>query len=663
MRANYTLAGRYRIIRPLGEGGMADVYLAHDLILDRDVSVKLLRLDLRDDAGTMRRFQREALAASELVSPHIVSVYDVGEDNGMQYLVMEYVPGTDLKAYIHDHFPIPYAMVINIMEQILDAVAVAHEHGIIHRDLKPQNVLVDAQGNVKISDFGIAVISNQTSMTQTNTVLGSVHYLSPEQARGGMSTKKSDIYSLGIILYEMLTGSVPFEGETAVSVALKHSQSQMPSVRDFDSRIPQALENVVLQATAKRPEDRYASVHDMAVDLQTALAPERRGERHFEPADHGDDGTTKIIPVDQVLAATQATSAAARTTMGKGPSAEPAETTPAKHPRTSRGRKIFLWLLGSFLLLLIIGVLWLWFFPGRVTVPSVSGMTQARATKVLKQNNLATGSIKKQTSETYASGRIIKTNPKIGSQVKRRSRIDLILSAGRPKFVVDDYTGEQFTTAKRQLEKAGLKVKQVKQSSGDIDRGVIIDQDVLPGDAVYKHSTITLTVSSGPKKDKAPEQVKLPDFAGKSQAAIQTWADDHNVNVSFSDEVSSRVDQGSAIRQAPAVGSMLAVGETFTVVISSGPELHSFHVDITIPFSANGQASRDSSSSASTGENDVKIYLADQDKNISDVYQEMQISQDTSVSLPFTLAGGKTGRYIVIRDGKTIMTDNHVTGN
>lgn len=662
MRANYTLAGRYRIIRPLGEGGMADVYLAHDLILDRDVSVKLLRLDLRDDAGTMRRFQREALAASELVSPHIVSVYDVGEDNGMQYLVMEYVPGTDLKAYIHDHFPISYAKVIDIMEQILDAVAVAHEHGIIHRDLKPQNVLVDAQGNVKISDFGIAVISNQTSMTQTNTVLGSVHYLSPEQARGGMSTKKSDIYSLGIILYEMLTGSVPFEGETAVSVALKHSQSQMPSVRDFDSRIPQALENVVLQATAKRPEDRYASVHDMAVDLQTALAPERRGERRFEPKNHGDDGTTKIIPVDQVMAASQSTHAAAQSTMAEKSPAE-SETTPAKRRRTSRGRKIFLWLLGGFLLLMLIGVLWLWFFPGRVTVPSISGMTQARATKVLKQNNLATGSVKKQTSETYASGRVIKTRPKIGAQVKRRSRVDLVVSAGRPKFVVDDYTGEQFTTAKRQLEKAGLKVKQVKQSSADIDQGVIIDQDVLPGDAVYKHTTITLTVSSGPKKAKAPEQVKLPDFAGKSQAAIQTWADDHDVNVSFSDEVSSHIDQGSAIRQAPAVGSMLAVGETFSVVISSGPELHSFHVDITIPFSPNGQSSQDSGSNSSTGENDVKIYLADHDKNIADVYQEMQISQDTPVSLPFTLASGKTGRYVVIRDGKTIMTDNHVTGN
>ena len=236
MRPNYTLAGRYRIIRPLGEGGMADVYLAHDLILDRDVSVKLLRLDLRDDPSTERRFQREAMAASELVSPHIVSVYDVGEDNGMQYLVMEYVSGTDLKMYIRNHFPIPYPTVVNLMQQILDGVRIAHEHGIIHRDLKPQNVLVDQSGQLQISDFGIAVISSESSMTQTNTVLGSVHYLSPEQARGGMASKKSDIYSLGIILYEMLTGSVPFEGETAVSIALKHSQSNMPSVRDYDPR-------------------------------------------------------------------------------------------------------------------------------------------------------------------------------------------------------------------------------------------------------------------------------------------------------------------------------------------------------------------------------------------------------------------------------------------
>lgn len=195
MRPNYVLGGRYRITQSLGEGGMANVYLAHDLILDRDVSVKLLRLDLRDDPHTIKRFQREGLAATELVNPNIVSVYDVGEENGMQYLVMEYVKGMDLKAYIQQHFPIPYQEVINIMSQVLSAVQVAHEHNIIHRDLKPQNILIDENGVAKITDFGIAVAMSENSLTQTNTVLGSVHYLSPEQARGDMATKKNPIFT------------------------------------------------------------------------------------------------------------------------------------------------------------------------------------------------------------------------------------------------------------------------------------------------------------------------------------------------------------------------------------------------------------------------------------------------------------------------------------
>lgn len=278
------LNGRYKIIGTVGAGGMANVYLAKDLILERDVAVKVLRFDFRDDQDTIRRFKREALAATELTHPNIVSVYDIGEEENNQYIVMEYVKGMDLKHYIHSNFPIPYQKVLDIMRQILAAVAEAHKNSIIHRDLKPQNVLIDEEGTVKITDFGIAVALSQTSITQTNSLLGSVHYLSPEQARGGMATKQSDIYSLGIILYELLTGNVPFEGESAVSIALKHFQESLPSVKDFDHRIPQPLENVVLKATAKETVDRYRTVQEMASDLATSLTPQRINEPKFVPA-------------------------------------------------------------------------------------------------------------------------------------------------------------------------------------------------------------------------------------------------------------------------------------------------------------------------------------------------------------------------------------------
>ena len=246
MKPGYKLNNRYRILRPLGEGGMANVYLAYDQVLERKVSVKLLRLDLRDDPKVQRRFEREALAATQLNDPHIVGVYDVGADHGMQYMVMQYVKGTDLKQYLDKNFPIPLPQVVDIMEQVLSAVETAHEHGIIHRDLKPQNILIDENKNIKITDFGIATATSDKSLTQTNSIMGSVHYLSPEQARGSVATARSDIYSLGIILFELLTGKVPFEGETAVSIAIKHFRTQIPSVRQANHEIPQPLENVVL---------------------------------------------------------------------------------------------------------------------------------------------------------------------------------------------------------------------------------------------------------------------------------------------------------------------------------------------------------------------------------------------------------------------------------
>ena len=363
MRAGYVLNGRYQVKQRLGEGGMANVYLARDLILHRLVALKLMRLDLRDDAASVRRFQREAISLTKLSHPNIVNIYDVGEDNGIQYLVTEYVEGMDLKKYISENFPIDFVKVIDIMEQILAAVAHAHAHGIIHRDLKPQNILIDRQGHVKITDFGIALATGD-SLTQTTTLMGSVHYLSPEQARGSIVTKQSDIYSLGIILFELLVGHVPFQGETAVSIALKHSQSQMPSVRQFNPKIPQALENVVLHATAKDLIERYQSADEMAADLKTALSPARKHETRWQPS-HLDDETKLIEPE------TKKNQAGVR-----------------KFPKKISQKKW--WLIGSGILIFIIIliILGVAFQPHSVKVPNLQGMTASEATTVLENQHL-----------------------------------------------------------------------------------------------------------------------------------------------------------------------------------------------------------------------------------------------------------------------------------
>ena len=273
--------GRYQIIRTIGEGGMANVYLAYDTILDREVAVKVLRGDLASDEKFVKRFQREAKAASSLNHPNIVEMYDVGEDNGNYFIVMEYIDGKTLKSLIKKRGGLSISETVDIMMQLTSAIACAHDSFLIHRDIKPQNVLILEDGRVKITDFGIAIAMNSTELTQTNSVMGSVHYLPPEQANGAGATIKSDIYSLGILMYECLIGKLPFKGENAVEIAIKHMKEKIPSMCSQNELIPQSIENIVLRACAKNPRNRYDSVAEMHEDLKTALSEERKDEKRL----------------------------------------------------------------------------------------------------------------------------------------------------------------------------------------------------------------------------------------------------------------------------------------------------------------------------------------------------------------------------------------------
>jgi len=664
MTPNYTLNGRYRIVRSLGEGGMANVYLAHDLILDRDVAVKLLRLDLRDDPKTIKRFQREALATTELVHPHIVSLYDVGEENGMQYLVMEYVKGMDLKNYIKENFPLPLQQVIDIMEQILSAVATAHAHNIIHRDLKPQNILIDEQGNAKITDFGIAVAMSEHTMTQTNTILGSVHYLSPEQARGSMATKQSDIYSLGIILYEMLTGSVPFKGETAVSIALKHFQNAIPSVRDFDADIPQSLENVVLQATAKDPRERYVRVEDMAADLLTTLSDERAGERRFVPEDVGND-ETKIMPSEDIQAAiaanraakaqqqaTKATAAAAETETTSDTVDEPLppRTWSKRHPL----RRKLLFIGGIIVLLLVaIAVGWELSRPQTTTVPKVTGMTRSAATKVLTKKHLTVGKISYAKSNQVAKNQVVQATPGAQTKVQTQTKINLTISNGAKRTSFGSYTNKNYQDVQQKLKAAGYTVRK-QYSTSSIAAGQIISQDVVVGSLVLPTSTtVTFTVSGGDR------YVSLKDLTGESRSDILDYARSNSLNVDFKQGYSTDQKKGYSYEQTPDGGGNVRTGSTVTVDMSRGSSSDAtatpknFYVKITVPYL--------SLLTSTAPANDVKIYLYDDTHLLTTVYRDIEITQSTRISLPFQLTGNTKGRYRVVRNGITIMDKSNIT--
>lgn len=641
MNPGDTIGNRYRIIRSLGEGGMANVYLAHDLVLDRDVSVKLLRLDLRNDPDTKRRFHREALAATQLNDPHIVGVYDVGEDNGLQYMVMQYVQGTDLKAFIKEHYPIPLPQVVDIMEQVLSAVKTAHAHGIIHRDLKPQNILIDANKNIKITDFGIAVATSQSSLTQTNTLMGSVHYLSPEQARGSIATKQSDIYSLGIILYELLTGTVPFEGETAVSIALKHFREDIPSVRTVNSRIPQALENVVLKATAKSPHERYDSVREMADDLATSLDPERADEEKWHA--QCDDGKTKVLSAAEIAKQVREVD----DQQAAAEQDDHDETRENQQP-TRKHRFLPYWLSGI-AALMVLGVTFAtwWFMFRQVIVPDVAGKTPIQAERILSRQGLRVGNITRVNNGQVARNHVISTDP--GNSAKKRinGTVDLKVSTGVKSMSMADYVGDDYNSVASSLRDKGFVVHERRVYSDTADEGTIIKQNHSKGKTVATNGdSIDFEVSAG------REQIKIPDFRNQDISVVQKFANEHKLQLTTQEKKSKTVATNHVISQTPKAGGTLGHGDTLTVTLAnSGRQTKTTNIQINVPFDGNG----------GQRENRVQIYIRDANHNLTMEYQDITINQETTVNVPFTLKPGQMGAYRVVRNGRTIASATNIT--
>lgn len=564
------LNGRYKIIGNIGSGGMANVFLAHDLILDREVAVKVLRFDFQNDKNAIRRFQREALAATELVHPNIVTVYDVGEEDGMQFLVMEYVKGMDLKRYIQTHYPVPYLQIVDIVQQILSAVALAHQHRIIHRDLKPQNILINEEGVVKITDFGIAIALSETSITQTNSMLGSVHYLSPEQARGSMATNQSDIYAIGIILYEMLTGKVPFDGESAVTIALKHFQDEIPSIRIYDKNVPQSLENVVLKATAKEQADRYKTADEMREDLSTALSPERLNEPRWEPHALNDE-TRALTPITDEMIAEQPAEPAVT-------EPEVEETADQKQEKPKKKRKKW-WLILPILVIVALLVIGGYFVfgggRGDVEIPKVSGDTETVAREKLEAAGLKVADKTEEIADDeIEEGNVVKTDPQEGTEVKKNSEITLYISSGTEKITLKNYEEKNFEDVKAELIKLGFSEDQIKEetkSSDAIGEGLIISQSPDVGEKVSpKEDDITFVVSTG------PESFAMEDYYGQRIEDVRAALTSKGVPTENIYEQSAPSDEpvGTVINQAPGAGESVITSQTvITLTVSSGQEM------------------------------------------------------------------------------------------
>lgn len=561
------ISDRYQIIKSIGEGGMANVYLAYDTILDRNVAVKVLRGDLANDEKFVRRFQREALSASSLSNPNIVEVYDVGEDNGEYYIVMEYVEGKHLKALLKKRGKLTVPEVIDIALQITNGLSVAHDSYIIHRDIKPQNILILENGLIKITDFGIAVAMNATQLTQTNSVMGSVHYLPPEQASGKGATLQSDIYSIGILMYELLTGKLPFRGDNAVEIALKHLKEPMPSIRDELPDIPQSVENIILRATAKNPKNRYSDAREMHEDLKTCLNESRANELKitFKYPENDYDDTKLMKTVKPV-----------KETKPKEIKEDEKEVAKKKKSTENSQNKLLITLASVFVGLVVVITTIFVLIPKitsskQTAIPDVTNYSVTDAIKALQDAGfVVSDEQREEANENVEEGKVSRTSPAIGSIRKEGTEVIIYRSLGDVTIAIEDYTGKNASEIKGKLEALKVQViiekKEVDLTDGETYKeNIIIGQSIEAGEKISEGETITLYV---PKLDN-----KYPDFVNENYSVeeVENFCSEYGVTLTKKEVETTEYAAGSIIYQSRAAGTTVVSGAKITIHIAVAP--------------------------------------------------------------------------------------------
>ena len=572
------IGGRYEIVKSIGEGGMANVYLANDKILDRKVAIKVLRGDLANDEKFIRRFQREAQSVANLSHPNIVEVYDVEEEEGQHYIVMEYIEGKTLKQLLQKRGSLTLSEVIDIMLQLTDGLAHAHDAYIIHRDIKPQNIMIQDDGLVKITDFGIAMALNATQLTQTNSVMGSVHYLPPEQANGKSSTIKSDIYSLGILMYELITGSVPFKGDNAVEIVLKHLKEKIPSIRRQNPTIPQSVENIVLRATAKNPKNRYDSVKDMNKDLKECLNEDKKNEKKivFEYPENDIDDTKVITNVKK----------------SKPEIEEPKDLDELKEKKkieeqnneeevigsmTKKDKyKLPIILAGIFIgLLIIAGIVFVLIGRDEVTdikVPDVVDLSVEDAIAELKRLGF-NYTTEEGYSDTIEKGNVIRTNPVKGSSRKKGSTIVIVESVGSETYELEDFTGKKYYEVKAKLELLGINVLVEKKSVEKpedyenkedliIDQNPKYDKDATEKVRLSKGDTITLYIPD--------VAATYPDMVGEgwTLSDAEAFAKEYGITLDVTEVESDTEEEGKIIYQSRGTSDPIIKGVSLKIKVA-----------------------------------------------------------------------------------------------
>lgn len=560
------LARRYELQELIGGGGMADVYKAQDKLLDRAVAVKILHQQYANDAEFVEKFRREATAAAKLAHPNIVNIYDVGEDGGSQYIVMEYVSGPTLKEVIQQKGCLEPIEAVRIAKEIASALESAHRNNLVHCDIKPHNILVMPDGHIKVTDFGIARAVSASTMTYSGSVMGSVHYFSPEQAKGTVITTKSDVYSLGVVLYEMLTGQLPFNGETSVSIALKHLQEEPLPIRQLNPSIPPVLEAIVQKAMSKDPADRPNST-ELYADLNQAKAMlADRGTS--QEAVSNDPFATRMIPrITPEMMAEQ---------MSERPANKPIGSREDYQPQYQPQEEKSIFKSKSFIAVLV-GILLMGFFVGsflsfgkfwssaEINVPDVVGKSSVVAQQILEDKNLRV-KIVEANDDSVPAGQVVSQYPEAGAKVKEQRLVTITVSKGGQELTMPDLKSMSRSNAEEKLKKMGLKLGAVFEENAKEPAGTVINQDPRSGSKITKGQTVDITVSLGEKK----KEITVQNYTGLSVDSAKSNLEANGLSLGGISEEASTRPKGTVIGQSPSAGSTTTEGGSVSLIISSG---------------------------------------------------------------------------------------------
>ena len=632
---NKIICNRYKILDHLGTGGMATVWLGYDTILDRQVAIKTFKIDASDE-DAVKRFNREAKAVTSLSHPNIVSIYDVENEGEFYYLILEYVEGMTLKDYMIKNPRMPIETIVHIAKQIAAGLSHAHQNGIIHRDIKPQNILMNENLTCKITDFGIARAYGDTTLTQTNQMLGTVYYLSPEQARGNVATAQSDIYSLGILIFEMITGQIPFKGESAVAIALKHLQEELPEIDKYRENIPQSVKNIVIQATMKNPNERYISSKELFEDLSTVLNPERLHENKYtgfkiptEPVRNNYNQTQYIdensigVPhgysnydnyndeddyYDYAEDERQNNHNNRNYQNNQQKNSYNKVSKKDEKKETSKAKHIFLAILA--IVTIVVGAFFAYNYvigANSVSAPDVRNKTLEEAKVAIVKAGLEVGDVTEVASDDVKEKTVIDSDPKAGKKVRKGSKVDLRVSSGKKTVDMPNFVGMDEDNVRRNASKLGFKNITVEKVESDrYDTGKVVSQNIPAGtEIVPKEKELIIQVSSGKKK------VSMPNLVGEESSRAESVIASYGFkNVSYKEEYSDK-EAGTVISQSIRSGSSIIPSEeSLEIIISKGKEKKTSREDSDTDSrtnndnNSNNTSSRNTNSSTSTNNND-----------------------------------------------------------